>query len=224
MTVISARAREARAFSLVSTARVWEDLRSTQFARMLVSRMKSTRRKAARNGAPLRQVAALPFRVTETGGVEVLVLTTRQTRRFTLPKGWIDRRRKAWKSAAQEAEEEAGVAGRVKRKPIGTYTYWKRLADHFALVEVEVYPLKVEKFLKRWPERRERFRRWLPARDAALLIDEPQLHHLVETFGKGTANARLTDGAQHRLPPDAVSNAAEVDNGDSPDVAVRLDR
>ncbi|CAH1670335.1 NUDIX hydrolase [Chelatococcus asaccharovorans] len=176
--------------------------------------MKSTRRKAARNGAPLRQVAALPFRVTETGGVEVLVLTTRETRRFTLPKGWIDRRRKAWKSAAQEAQEEAGVAGRVKHKPIGTYTYWKRLADHFALVEVDVYPLKVEKFLKRWPERRERFRRWLPARDAALLIDEPQLHHLVEAFGKGTANALIAGGVQRPRLPNAVDRSFETEDAE----------
>ena len=174
--------------------------------------MKSTRRKATRNGTPLRQVAALPFRVTESGAIEVLVLTTRQTRRFTLPKGWIDRRRKAWKSAAQEAQEEAGVAGRVKRKPIGTYTYWKRLADHFALVEVDVYPLKVEKFLKRWPERRERFRRWLPARDAALLIDEPQLHHLVEAFGKGTSNALITGEVQRLRPPDAVNGLIEAED------------
>lgn len=187
--------------------------------------MKSTRRKATRNGTPLRQVAALPFRVTESGTIEVLVLTTRETRRFTLPKGWIDRGRKAWKSAAQEAQEEAGVAGRVKHKPIGTYTYWKRLADHFALVEVDVYPLKVEKFLKRWPERRQRFRRWLPARDAALLIDEPQLHRLVEAFGKGSPNARIESGVHHLRPANAVYGLFETgDAEERQDVADHLDR
>ncbi|MBS7698803.1 NUDIX hydrolase [Chelatococcus sp. YT9] len=144
--------------------------------------MKSTHRRAARNGKPLRQVAALPFRLTEAGEIEVLVLTSRETRRFILPKGWIGRRHKAWRSAAQEAREEAGVIGKVKRKPIGRYIYWKRLSDHFALVEVDVYPLKVQKHLKRWPERRQRFRRWLPISDAVLLIDEPQLHQLIESF------------------------------------------
>ncbi|WP_363316359.1 hypothetical protein [Chelatococcus sp.] len=77
------------------------------------------------------------------------------------------------------------MIGKVKRKPIGSYIYWKRLSDHFALVEVDVYPLKVQKHLKRWPERRQRVRRWLPIGDAALLIDEPQLHRLIETFGDG---------------------------------------
>jgi 8-oxo-dGTP pyrophosphatase MutT (NUDIX family) len=155
--------------------------------------MKSIRRRAARNGEPLRQVAALPFRLTEAGEIEVLVLTSRETRRFILPKGWIGRRHKAWRSAAQEAREEAGVIGKVKRKPIGRYIYWKRLSDHFALVEVDVYPLRVQKHLKRWPERRQRVRRWLPIRDAALLIDEPQLHRLIETFGDDGAAGTSTD-------------------------------
>jgi 8-oxo-dGTP pyrophosphatase MutT (NUDIX family) len=155
--------------------------------------MKSTRRRAARNGEPLRQVAALPFRLTEGGEIEVLVLTSRETRRFILPKGWIGRRHKAWRSAAQEAREEAGVIGKVKRKPIGSYIYWKRLSDHFALVEVDVYPLKVQKHLKRWPERRQRVRRWLPIGDAALLIDEPQLHRLIETFGDGGTETTTKD-------------------------------
>lgn len=124
----------------------------------------------------------MPFRRAENGDVEILVLTSRETQRFVIPKGWPEAAKKDWRAAAVEAMEEGGVAGKVERKPIGRYTYWKRLKGHFALVHVDVYPLKVEKHLKRWPERRRRLRRWLPARDAALLVDEPQLHSLIEAF------------------------------------------
>jgi hypothetical protein len=65
------------------------------------------------------------------------------------------------KSAAIEAREEAGVVGKVHRKPIGKYTYWKRLADQFRLVEVEVYPLEVSRQLETWREKQTRQMAWL---------------------------------------------------------------
>src|SRR5690606_20329418 len=89
-----------------------------------------------------RQVAALPFRIKD-GKVEVLLVTSRETKRWLIPKGWLMKGKKPHKAAAQEAVEEAGVKGEIESESLGHYDYWKRRAAHFDLCRVEVYPLKV---------------------------------------------------------------------------------
>src|SRR5580658_9664578 len=80
---------------------------------------------AARAQAAERlQIAALPSRRTAAGGVEVLLITSRETGRFIIPKGWPMKQLSDPDAAAREAYEEAGVVGKVKRKPIGDYFYW----------------------------------------------------------------------------------------------------
>jgi 8-oxo-dGTP pyrophosphatase MutT (NUDIX family) len=119
-----------------------------------------------------------------------MLLTSRETKRFIIPKGWPSDPKKSWKAAAVEAREEAGLVGKIKHRPLGQYTYWKRLHDHFVLVEVDVFPLKVEKRLKHWPEQGERTTKWLSVEDAALLVDEPQLVSLIRNFPKAHAQSR----------------------------------
>jgi 8-oxo-dGTP pyrophosphatase MutT (NUDIX family) len=86
-----------------------------------------------------RQIAALPFRYAAAGSLEVLIITSRETGRFLIPKGWPMKGRTDHEAAAVEAREEAGVVGKVHCKSVGKYIYWKRLADQFRLVEVDVY-------------------------------------------------------------------------------------
>ncbi len=147
------------------------------------------------DGRPLSQVAALPYRVTPVGEIEVLIMTSRETQRVVIPKGWPMKNRKDWKSAEIEARQEAGVVGEVGRKRLGQYLYWKRLDTHFALVKVSVYPLAVRRQLADWPERHERAQVWLPAEDAALLIDEPELGAILLDFSQSRA-ARLLAAAK----------------------------
>lgn len=137
--------------------------------------------KAGNNGRPGAQVAALPFRVSG-GQLEILVLTSRQTRRAVVPKGWPMKNRKPWKAAQIEARQEAGVVGKIGRKAVGKYKYWKRLRKTFELVEVAVFPLAATRQLDDWPERHERAHLWLSPQDAALLIDEPELASLILGF------------------------------------------
>jgi 8-oxo-dGTP pyrophosphatase MutT (NUDIX family) len=85
-------------------------------------------------------------------------------------------------AAAREAYEEAGVTGKVKRKPIGEYSYWKRLERSFELLTVEVYPLEVREQRSDWPEKGSRKLGWLKPIDAAKLVDEPGLITLIEQF------------------------------------------
>ncbi|MER8380216.1 MULTISPECIES: NUDIX hydrolase [unclassified Mesorhizobium] len=147
---------------------------------MAASRKKVVRK--ARKGARIRQVAAIPFRLSEHGDVEVMLVTSRTTRRFIVPKGWPMKGKGGRKAATIEAQEEAGVLGRILKQPAGTYCYWKRLANRFVRVDVVVYLLEVTEELADWQEANRRQRAWLAPADAALLIDEPDLSTLVRNI------------------------------------------
>jgi 8-oxo-dGTP pyrophosphatase MutT (NUDIX family) len=127
------------------------------------------------------QYAALPYRLTD--GVEILLLTSRETGRWVLPKGWPMPGKSPSAAAKREALEEAGVVGRVGKRPIGQFHYDKRLANG-ALVtcKVLVYPLAVERQRKRWPERRQRTLGWFTPAEAARVVLEPELAILLNDF------------------------------------------
>jgi 8-oxo-dGTP pyrophosphatase MutT (NUDIX family) len=136
----------------------------------------------AKKGGRVRQVAAIPFRLGKDGGIEVMLVTSRETRRFIVPKGWPMKGKSGRKAATLEAEQEAGVTGKALKKPAGAYSYWKRLSNRFVRVDVVVYLLAVTDEHADWRERKTRRRAWLSPRDAALLIDEPELATLVATL------------------------------------------
>jgi len=140
--------------------------------------------KRASDGRPLDQVAALPFRVDQEGRLQILILSSRETHRAVIPKGWPMRNRKDWKAAEIEARQESGVIGDISRKKFGHYLYWKRFDAHFGLVKVSVFPLRVRRQLSDWPERNQRDQLWLPAEDAALLVDETDLGGLIRAFAE----------------------------------------
>ncbi|TPK89950.1 NUDIX hydrolase [Mesorhizobium sp. B2-4-12] len=147
--------------------------------------MAATKKKAvrkAKKGERIRQVAAVPFRRNAHGDIEVMLVTSRTTRRFIVPKGWPMKGKSGRKAATIEAQEEAGVLGKTLREPAGSYSYWKRLASHFVRVDVIVYLLEVTEELAHWQEAKRRQRAWLAPADAAMLIDEPDLSTLVKTL------------------------------------------
>ncbi len=132
----------------------------------------------------LKQVGALPFRCSKDGGVEVLLVTSRDTGRWIIPKGWPSKRLKDHAAAAREAREEAGVVGKIRPKPVGDYVYLKRRADSSRLVDVAVFLLAVRKERKRWPECKQRKRGWFPADAAARMVQEPRLRVLIESIAR----------------------------------------
>lgn len=136
----------------------------------------------ARKNKSIRQVAAVPYRMSEGGGVEILLVTSNTTRRFIVPKGWPMKHKSGRKAAAIEAREEAGVVGTISKKPIGSYTYWKRLSESFVRVDVQVYLLAVEEAHADWEESEKRRRAWLSPAEASGLFDEPELAALVLTL------------------------------------------
>lgn len=133
-------------------------------------------------GEPRRQVAALPFRQIADGSLEMMLVTSRTTRRWIVPKGWPIKGLKDYDAAAREAYEEAGVIGNVSKKPAGRYVYWKRLSDHFVLCEVKLYLLQVKAQLPSWAEQGQRHCQWFKPADAADLVDEPGLASLLRVI------------------------------------------
>ncbi|WP_372785688.1 NUDIX hydrolase [Phenylobacterium sp.] len=132
---------------------------------------------------PRVQFAALPWRRDAEGEVEVLLITSRETHRWVIPKGWPIKGMKSGKSAAQEAFEESGVRGKVAKRPTGTYAYDKRLKNgRLQHVRVAVFPLLVESEAEAYPELGQREKLWLPLVEAARRVDEPELMVLLATF------------------------------------------
>ncbi|MEI8393590.1 MAG: NUDIX hydrolase [Rhodospirillaceae bacterium] len=123
---------------------------------------------------PRAQYAALPFAVVD-GSLRVMLVTSRDTGRWVVPKGWPEKNTKPCDQAAREAYEEAGALGRISKKPFGSYRYDKRLRKRTIVCTVEVYLLKVEQELEDWPERGQRIKRWMSPDEAAALVGEPDL-------------------------------------------------
>ncbi|HUH23453.1 MAG TPA: NUDIX hydrolase [Brevundimonas sp.] len=130
----------------------------------------------------VRQVAVLPWRLGESG-VEVMMITSRETRRWVIPKGGRMVGKTDPQAAAQEAYEEAGVQGETLEAPIGHFRYAKRLkSGETQACVVAVYPLEVLIQLGAWPEDQQRQRRWMPQADAADAVHEEDLADLIRDF------------------------------------------
>jgi 8-oxo-dGTP pyrophosphatase MutT (NUDIX family) len=144
----------------------------------------------------LYQVGIIAFRV-ENGEVEVLLVTSRDTGRWIIPKGNIDKGFSPAKAALQEAYEEAGVRGSIVGSvPVGFYTYFKRLkCGTLVDTTVEVFLARAERQHKKWPEKKERSVAWLPVHEAIARIQEPSvapLLHRVEEIAASLIAAEKT--------------------------------
>lgn len=128
------------------------------------------------------QYAALPYRETENG-LEFLLITTRRTRRWIVPKGWPMDGRAPHAAAAREAREEAGVSGEICDKPIGSYRYFKeRKTGELVPCKVEVFALKVKQQRKTWAEKDARELRWCSLNEALASVGEPGLRQIISRF------------------------------------------
>ena len=137
------------------------------------------------------QYAALPYR-QEGRRVRILLITSRQTKRWIIPKGWPIDGLTPREAAATEAAEEAGINGQVEPKPIGSYRYLKRLKrEQTAAVQVIVFAFRVEGQGETWKERDQRVLQWFDYRQAAGRVAEPSLRRLIREFGETLAPSFL---------------------------------
>lgn len=140
---------------------------------------------APNEGRVLRlQYGALAYRFTDTGALQILLITSRKTRRWIIPKGWPMKSLKPSAAAAREAYEEAGIRGTIGSKAIGSFVYEKSLDDEGRAVrcEVKVFPLLVKRQLKSWPEQRERDIRWVDPEEVASLVQDDGLRLVIDSF------------------------------------------
>jgi 8-oxo-dGTP pyrophosphatase MutT (NUDIX family) len=141
--------------------------------------MKKVRRPATEE--PKLQFAVLPWRRTDR--LEIMLVSSRETGRWVLPKGWPMKGIKPHKTAAREALEEAGILGKVAKTSLGGYSYTKRLENESVQVcRVQVFAFEVERERNSWLEKHERTRRWFAAPDAAEAVEELELREAIRKF------------------------------------------
>ncbi len=129
------------------------------------------------------QFAVLPFRVKKKGEVEILLISSLDTGRWIIPKGWpIDGMRPA-EAAAQEAWEEAGLRGRVHDTVLGVYSYSKWLDEELSIpCVVLVFAMEVSQIDEVFPEAGQRKTKWMSPKKAAQRVDEVELKQMIEAF------------------------------------------
>lgn len=135
------------------------------------------------------QVAALPWRV-DAGRLQILLVTSRDTGRWVLPKGWAEKGEALSAAAAREVREEAGAKGDISTRDAGRYFYAKVQRAGPALpCEVVVYPFEVKKLNDQWKEMEQRRRQWFTPDAAADAVHEPDLAELIRRFGRDVLDA-----------------------------------
>lgn len=133
------------------------------------------------------QYAALPWRM-HGQTLQILLITSRRTHRWIVPKGWPIAKCKPAVTAAREAAEEAGISGEMGKRSIGHFSYQKVLRDGQELpCRVEVFPLKVTEEKSDWDEKNERRRKWFSVREAASAVLEPELKLVIRRFSAQVA-------------------------------------
>jgi 8-oxo-dGTP pyrophosphatase MutT (NUDIX family) len=141
------------------------------------------RRHAAEPRDSLLQYGALPWRISRRGNLKVLLITSRETKRWLVPKGWPVKGKSPRQAAMREAFEEAGVFGELDSEPIGAYDYLKTLDDGSqAICSVVLYGLQVRGTLVHWPERAQRKRRWHDLTEATEAVSHSGLKVLFHSL------------------------------------------
>ncbi|HEX8623497.1 MAG TPA: NUDIX hydrolase [Allosphingosinicella sp.] len=128
----------------------------------------------------LTQYGVIPVRAAADGGLEVLLITSRDTRRWVVPRGNPISGKSPAESAAQEAFEEAGIVGEVESEPLGLYSYEKRRRLRGPVpASVHLFRMIVAEERDDWPEKGQRDRRWFAAAEAAAAVHEDELARLI---------------------------------------------
>lgn len=150
-----------------------------------MKKQKSETKQIVLGGARL-QAAALPFRRDKE--LEVLLVSSLDTGRWIVPKGWPMKGRTNYETARREAFEEAGVKGEIASKPAGCFHYDKRRRNGSVWrCMVEVFPLEVKSQSRSWPEKSVRRTLWRPWSEAADLVDDAELGDIIRAFAAGKA-------------------------------------
>lgn len=143
----------------------------------------------------IRQYGVLAYDISDDGEPRILLITSRSTKRWIIPRGNPIRGLSPAKSAAQEAYEEAGITGLVLPDEIGTYKYRKRRrAGYSVTANVHVFLLRATVQSGHFPERHQRETRWFTREEAAAAVQEPGLKALILSFTPPASERLLSEG------------------------------
>ncbi len=155
------------------------------------------------------QYGAICWRSAETG-IDVLLISSRETGRWIIPKGWPIKGISAAAAAAHEAWEEAGVEGKLCETCLGVFSYDKIMPEDQSIpCAVSTFGLRVEKLSRRYPEQRQRRRKWFAASEAAGLVAEPGLKRLLLALDQAAQNP--TKPLIKKLKPPVVGDTPQLD-------------
>ena len=122
----------------------------------------------------IKQAAAIPYRIKKDQ-IEILILTSRNNKKWIVPKGIIEKKHSAALTALKETEEEAGVSGQIIREVVGTYKYEK----WGGVCRVKVFPLRVTEVFDKWDEMEFRKRKWVKPKEAISKVKPKKLSKLI---------------------------------------------
>lgn len=123
-----------------------------------------------------KQSAVIPYRIIDKK-IEVLIIKSRSSKRWIIPKGIIEKELTAKTSAEKEAFEEAGVKGKIVGNKIGSYNYKKWGGS----CSVKVYLLLVSEILDKWEED-FRERKWILLSEIQNYIDDKNLLEILKNL------------------------------------------
>ena len=159
-----------------------------QLTRVAVRRYGAAMSREGGDGDLPIQTGALPWRLAGKK-IEILLVTSRRSGRWTIPKGWPIAGMSLAEAAAQEAFEEAGVRGTVDPNPIGRFRRNKQLLALGAIeVDIVVHHMWVDREFTSWPELGQRKRKWFKAKEAAKRVDSPELGTMILNAAKSPRN------------------------------------
>ena len=154
------------------------------------------------------QFGALPYRFGKDGELEILLITTRRSKRWIIPKGAPIKGLKPSRSAAQEAFEEAGVRGSVSEKPFGDFRFRKTLEGAPSILcQGKVFPLEVKTQMRYWPEAQQRAVAWISPEEACARLNDDGLRLLVARFAAKTKPKRPNKKARVAASPPPFGGA-----------------
>ncbi|AML50262.1 MULTISPECIES: NUDIX hydrolase [Falsihalocynthiibacter] len=128
------------------------------------------------------QFGAICYRVAN-GKIQILLITSRRSRLWIVPKGWPINGKTPAQSAAIEAWEEAGAIGVMGDACIGLYSHTKKATKGEILpVMVSLFALQVKRTAKKFPEKSQRKRKWVSRKKAASMVSDPELGKILRGF------------------------------------------
>jgi 8-oxo-dGTP pyrophosphatase MutT (NUDIX family) len=135
----------------------------------------------------ISHAGVLPYRITG-GEAKYLLITTRRSGRWIIPKGRREGGLDARETAVIEGYEEAGLEGEIGRRPLGAF---RDRASNGQNATVLVYPFRVRRQARTWPEKKQREAKWFGAEDAIAHVHD-ELGALIKAMNSRLRRAGKT--------------------------------